>query len=107
MKWIKIFASSEQAMETVKENKPFTVSLSGTLICLVRMEGRFSAFKAFCPHAGASLSDGFVNPYGEIVCPLHGYRFSLRDGREKSGHSCELSLYSVEIREEGVFLGIR
>lgn len=33
-----------------------------------------------CPHNGESLSRGRLNPFGEVVCPLHGYRFRLIDG---------------------------
>jgi UDP-MurNAc hydroxylase len=32
-----------------------------------------------CPHAGGDLSKGHVEG-DELVCPVHGWRFSLRDG---------------------------
>ena len=33
-----------------------------------------------CPHAGGSLSGGFVRD-GRVVCPWHGWPFDLRTGR--------------------------
>ena len=33
-----------------------------------------------CPHAGVELSGGFVED-GQLVCPMHGWRFDLATGR--------------------------
>ncbi len=107
MKQIKIFDSREVALQRLIENRPFTVSLNNLKICLVRYGSFISAFKSACPHSGTSLSEGFVNSENEIVCPLHGYRFSLIDGSEKSGHSCELYLYGTELREDGLFINLK
>jgi nitrite reductase/ring-hydroxylating ferredoxin subunit len=107
MHWIKLFSSETEATQRVEDGKIFTVAINEFKICLVRVDKTFTAFKAICPHAGASLSDGHVNTYREIVCPLHSYRFSLLDGREASGHDCELSMYPIEVRTDGVFLGWR
>ncbi|MBC7391674.1 MAG: Rieske (2Fe-2S) protein [Opitutaceae bacterium] len=107
MKQIKLFDSREKALENLIENKPFTVSINGLKICLVRNNSGISAFKSTCPHAGASLSEGFVNFNNEIVCPLHGYRFNIFDGSEKSGHSCELFIYGLELRDDGLFITLR
>ncbi len=32
-----------------------------------------------CPHRGAALGEGRVQD-GEVICPWHGWRFSLADG---------------------------
>jgi ferredoxin-nitrite reductase len=41
--------------------------------CLYALDNR-------CPHAGGSLADGALDG-NEVICPLHGYRFSLATGR--------------------------
>ncbi len=107
MKWVKIFDSKESAFNSLEENKPFTVSINNLKICLVRTVSGIAAFKSQCPHAGASLSNGFVNAHNEVVCPMHGYRFDLMDGREKTGNACELYMYNLELKEDGLFLGLR
>lgn len=106
MQWIKIFPTQEEVESRLEVNVPFTVAIGALRICLVRHERGVSAFKAFCPHAGASLSSAFVNQQLEIVCPQHAYRFSLFDGKEKSGQSCELRMYPIELREGGLYLGL-
>jgi len=107
MHWIKLFDSEAEATQRLEVGKIFTVAVNANKLCLVRDGNTITAFKAICPHAGASLSDGHVNAFGEIVCPLHSYRFSLLDGREASGHDCELAMYPIEVRTDGVFLGWR
>ena len=106
MHWVKLFSSAEEAGARLEENKPFTIAIDALKVCLLKNKSGLFAFKAFCPHAGASLSDAFCNPQNEIVCPLHGYRFELRSGRETSGHPQELMLYPIEVKADGVFLGI-
>jgi len=107
MKQIKIFDSKVRALESLKENIPFTVSINNLKICIVRTKSNLIAFDHKCPHSGASLSEGFVNMENEIVCPLHGYRFSLTDGRETSGNKCELKLYGLVLDENGLYLQLR
>lgn len=107
MKWIKLFDSQAKFQERVVLGRIFNVSINGILISILRKEQDIFAFKSTCPHAGASLAEGFVNYSNEIVCPLHGYRFSLIDGMEKSGYSCELPLYATSLREDGFYIGLR
>lgn len=107
MGWVKLFSSQQEALERLKENTPFTVAIDARRICLIRNTHGIFAFKAYCPHAGASLSDAFCNAQNEIVCPLHGHRFELRTGREITGNSEELYLYPLQINENGVFLGLK
>jgi 3-phenylpropionate/trans-cinnamate dioxygenase ferredoxin subunit len=107
MKWIKLFDSQAEFQEKVVFERIFNVSVNGILISILRKEQGIFAFRTTCPHAGASLANGFVNSSEEIVCPLHGYRFSLKDGKEKSGHSCELPLYATDMRENGFYVGLR
>ena len=58
------------------------------------------ATEAWCPHQGGSLADGIVAD-GKVVCPLHGYRFSLASGQPE-GHSCGvLATYDVQLGADG------
>jgi len=107
MQWVKLFNSKQEAEERLEENKPFTVAIDALRICLLRNNSGIFAFKAYCPHAGASLSDAFCNANNEIVCPLHGYRFELRNGQEVTGHSDELYIYPLQLLPDGVFLGLK
>jgi nitrite reductase/ring-hydroxylating ferredoxin subunit len=74
-------------------------------ICLSRQSETVHACAAKCPHAGGKMADGYLDALGNIVCPLHRYKFSLKNGRNVSGEGYFLKNYPVEIRDEGVFVG--
>ena len=65
-----------------------------------------SACASQCPHAGGQMADGHIDALGNIVCPLHRYKFSLQNGGNVTGEGYFLKTYPVEIREEGIFIGI-
>jgi nitrite reductase (NADH) small subunit len=45
-----------------------------------RRDGRIFALENACPHRGGPLADGLLGD-GEVICPLHGWRFDLESGR--------------------------
>lgn len=52
----------------------------GWHILLARSEGELVAVNDRCTHAAARLSGGRIRR-GALMCPLHGARFDLADGR--------------------------
>lgn len=78
----------------------------GKKICISRYREGIYACTAKCPHAGAHLQHGHVDALGNIVCPLHRYRFNVQNGRNTSGEGYFLKTWPVEVREEGIFVGI-
>lgn len=85
-------------------NNIAVVSIQGKKICVGRYEGRYFAFAFKCPHAGAVLADGFIDPLGRVVCPLHRYRFNPNNGLNVSGEGYYLRHWKVEHRDDGVYL---
>jgi 3-phenylpropionate/trans-cinnamate dioxygenase ferredoxin subunit len=61
------------------------VEAGGKKLCLAVKDERLFACAAKCPHAGGRMADGFMDALGNIVCPLHRYRFSLEKGYNSSG----------------------
>ena len=106
MEWIKIFSSSEEARQRLKEKIPQLLIVRGQSICLVMREGSLYAVENKCPHNGESLSKGVVNFMGEIVCPWHGYRFNLKTGMECAERSRDLLIYPMKQNEEGIFIAL-
>lgn len=86
------------------ENNIALVEIHGKKICIGRFEDGLFAFSNKCPHAGGILSQGHIDLLGNIVCPLHRYKFSLKNGRNTSGEGYYLKHWPVEFREEGVYL---
>lgn len=80
------------------------VAGTGDDVAVFNDEGSFYALDDTCTHALASLSDGWVED-GEVECPLHAARFSLRTGEALSlpaitGTRC----HRVEVRDGSVWL---
>jgi 3-phenylpropionate/trans-cinnamate dioxygenase ferredoxin subunit len=67
---------------------------------------KLKACAAKCPHAGARMAEGYIDALGNIVCPLHRYKFSLSGGRNVSGEGYFLKTYAVEERADGIYVGI-
>jgi nitrite reductase/ring-hydroxylating ferredoxin subunit len=83
------------------------VEAGGKKLCLAVKDERLFACAAKCPHAGGRMADGFMDALGNIVCPLHRYRFSLEKGYNSSGEGFHLKTYPVEQREDGIYVGMR
>ena len=75
-------------------------------LCLSRYDGKLFAFAQKCPHASGFLSDGYIDSIGNVVCPLHRYKFCLENGRNTSGEGFYLKHWPVEIRDDGVYVGL-
>lgn len=82
------------------------VELKGKKICITRYKEEWFAFGYKCPHASGIMADGHIDAVGNVVCPVHRYKFSLKNGRNTSGEGYYLKTYPVEVREEAVFVGI-
>ncbi len=81
-----------------------TREVNGKLLCFARHNGSIFAFPDKCPHAGGSLSHGYVDAIGNIVCPLHRYKFMMKNGYNSSGEGYFLKTYKVRVDEEGVWV---
>jgi nitrite reductase/ring-hydroxylating ferredoxin subunit len=106
MEWVKIFETDAEANNFMVDGKPQLVIINDVRICLVRHKNNYSAIQDECPHKGESLSKGYLNFLGEIVCPWHNYCYEMRFGREISGRSGPVQTYPVKIDETGLFIGI-
>lgn len=45
------------------------------LVCYDNRNGTLIVHSDICPHQGASLAEGWVNEYGNLQCPYHGFEF--------------------------------
>lgn len=77
------------------------VKLNGIEIALFNIDGTIYAIKNRCPHRSGPLIRGFIDPTGGIKCPMHGWRFDLRDG--SSERPAKAIVYPVKI-DNGMIL---
>lgn len=61
----------------------------GNEYCIAKINGEIFAIDNLCPHKGASLGLGEIVG-DEIICPLHQWRFNLKDG------SCSVERFCID-----------
>lgn len=88
-------------------NNLLELELEGQKFTLGKWQEGYYAFASKCPHASGRMAQGYINPLGQVVCPLHRYCFDMKNGRNTSGEGYFLKCYPVELREEGLFIGIK
>jgi 3-phenylpropionate/trans-cinnamate dioxygenase ferredoxin subunit len=100
--WQKI--SNKYSDLNFAQNNIAVIEIDSKKICLARHDDQLFAFAFQCPHAGGFLADGYIDALGNVVCPLHGYKYNMKNGRNTSGEGYYLKHWPVEIREDGVFI---
>ena len=101
--WYKL-ADSVQEL-SFSEDGLAELELNGKKICISLHKEQLFACTAKCPHAGGRLADGYIDALGNIVCPIHRYKFNLQNGRNASGEGYYLKTYPIEVRPGGIFVG--
>jgi nitrite reductase/ring-hydroxylating ferredoxin subunit len=87
-----------------KQMLPFEVA--GMELCMARFDGKLFAFPRKCPHAGVFMDEGYIDSRGAVVCPLHGYKFTLKNGYNCSGEGYKMKTFAVEERPDGVYIAL-
>ena len=77
-----------------------------TMIGLFHDQGQYFALSDFCPHMGASLSDGHVED-GAVLCPWHAWRFRLSDGLWLDNSRSGIRTPTFDVRIEGDAIQVR
>lgn len=102
--WIKIADSIEEI--AFAANNMAEADADGKRICIAKHKEELFAFAYKCPHAGGYLADGYIDALGNVVCPIHRYKFCMKNGRNVSGEGYYLKHWPVEVRNDGVFVGL-
>ena len=103
-KWKKL-ADSENEIDWLP-NGIAVVTIEEKKICITRWNERMFSFAYKCPHASGIMADGYIDALGNIVCPVHRYKFNLQNGRNTSGEGYYLKRWPVEKREDGIYVSI-
>ena len=102
-KWIKIAESIDEIQ--FSSNDLVEIVIDDKAVCLGKYKEELFAFPVKCPHASGLFTDGFIDALGNVVCPLHRYKFCMKNGRNVSGEGYYLKHWPVEVREDGIFVG--
>lgn len=104
LSWHKL-VSSELDLD-FQENGIALVEASGEKLCVSKWKGQWHGFAYRCPHAGGFLSEADMDGKGNIICPVHGYKFSLRTGYNVSGEGYQLKKWPLDWRADGLYVGM-
>lgn len=102
--WHKLADSVEEL--SLRANGSAEIEVNHKKICISLHKDQVFACAAKCPHAGGRLADGYIDALGNIVCPIHRYKFNLQNGRNSSGEGYYLKTFPIEVRAGAVFVGL-
>jgi nitrite reductase/ring-hydroxylating ferredoxin subunit len=91
--------------EEIPSGRGRTVEVEGLLIALLQSDDEVVALSDRCPHSGGSLGQGWIEA-DEVVCPLHQWRFKLKDGRCATIRGQGVHRFPVEIRGDEVWVRV-
>lgn len=89
--------------DDLHEGKPAGIVVGGWPVLLALSEDKLHATIDRCSHAASELSTGRIRR-GAIMCPLHGARFQLADGKCIGGTYA--ALMTFETRRDGDWIEV-
>lgn len=91
--WIEVPGATD-----LREGFVRTYLVDGYPLALARVGGKIYAVEDRCSHDDGPLGEGTVEGC-EVICPRHGARFDLRDGRATRMPAVQ-PIRTVPVREE-------
>ena len=98
--WVDVGRADE-----IVAGKPMHIEIDGTGIAVFKLDEKFYAIEDVCTHDGGKLTGGCVEN-GEIVCPRHGARFSIKTGAALTAPAYEPTA-TLPVRVENGIVQVR
>jgi nitrite reductase/ring-hydroxylating ferredoxin subunit len=92
-------------LDEIKEGRGVSREAAGLRVAVFRTGGGVVALSGRCPHANGPLGLGWIEE-GEVVCPLHQWRFRLADGRCTTVRGNSVHRFRCEVRGEEVWVEV-
>tara|TARA_B100001123_G_scaffold367610_1_gene428026 strand:+ start:318 stop:629 length:312 start_codon:yes stop_codon:yes gene_type:complete len=84
-------------VEDIDEGKGKAFEIGEKRIAIFHIDGKFHAIDDACPHAGASLAQGYLEN-GKVGCPWHYAEFELTTGKHcYAPATCGVTVYPVTL----------
>ena len=104
---IKLFNSTAELEAAFQKSTIRRLRIGDKVFCLIKYKEAYHLVDGLCPHQKQPLHTGQLNAFGEIICPLHFYRFNLITGKE-ANHLCrDLEIFQLKIDSSGVYAKFR
>jgi nitrite reductase (NADH) small subunit len=92
-------------LDDVPPGRGRSLDAAGVRVAVLRSGDEVVALSGWCPHSGGSLGHGWIEE-GEVVCPLHHWRFKLSDGRCSTVRGERVHRFRCEVRGEEVWVEV-
>jgi nitrite reductase/ring-hydroxylating ferredoxin subunit len=92
------------ALSDLPPDRPFSVSLNGTRVALVRVGEEVHAVGDECTHQGGPLGEGILKGT-RLACPWHGWMYDVRTGQCLfPGRGASVPVYPVRVDAGAIFV---
>lgn len=93
------------SISDLKPGESKAVKIGETEIALFNLNGQFYAIQNTCPHRGGPLAEGSLGEDGVVICPWHGYSFSIMTG-DPYGFPYGIKTFPVKVENGKVFVEV-
>ncbi len=80
--------------QELAEGSAKLVRARGEEMAVFKTNGRLYGIQNICPHEGGQLCNGWIEG-GEVVCPLHGYKFDLKTGACSTDPKLKVKIFKL------------
>jgi len=92
-------------LDEVPPGRGRSLDAVGLRLAVFRIDDEVVALSGRCPHANGPLGHGWIED-GELVCPLHHWRFRLADGRCTTILGQSVHRFRCEVRGEEIWVEV-
>ena len=85
----------------LEEGQGAAFPFEGKLVAVFLKDGEYLAIDDLCPHAGASLAEGYLEDF-EVSCPWHAWRFDIRDGTWCDNRRLKVQAYETRVVDDEI-----
>ena len=89
----------------IPEGEGRSFEVEDRVIAIFHVDRAFYAIDDLCPHMGASLSAGYLDGCA-VICPLHAWRFDVRDGSWLDNPRVKTDSFPVIIDGEDLYVDL-
>ncbi|HEX9788318.1 MAG TPA: Rieske 2Fe-2S domain-containing protein [Candidatus Binatia bacterium] len=87
--------------DDIAEGAGKLVRVKGEEMAVFKNNGKLYGIQNICPHEGGQLCNGWIDG-GEVVCPLHGYKFDLTTGACSTDPKLKVKVFRLVAQGEQV-----
>ena len=89
------------AVQEIAEGTGKLMRMGGEEMAVFKSDGRLYGIQNICPHEGGQLCNGWIDG-GQVVCPLHGYKFDLKTGACATDPKLKVKVFRLVVQGEQI-----